>query len=192
MNKEKIQDKRTAVMNATLDLILRQGFHDSPMSVVAKEAGVSAGIIYHYFKSKDEIIDALYEEYRCLFMALSLDLDDTSNSYKSRFKHLFTVIFEFYKAHPKLYLFAESYQKTPFFQRVPKELIQEMEQPLLDFLKKGVFTQQLRDTPYRILLKIVLSNIGIIAQMDINREAIIDFGLQENMMNATWAAIKRD
>ena len=48
------EDKRTAILQATLRLISENGFHGTAMSKVAKEAGVSAGIIYHYFDSKDD------------------------------------------------------------------------------------------------------------------------------------------
>ena len=57
---DQVEDKRTAILEATLRLISQYGFHGTAMSKVAKEAGVSAGIIYHYFASKDALIDELY------------------------------------------------------------------------------------------------------------------------------------
>ena len=62
-----IEDKRTAILEATLKLISENGFHGTAMSKVAKEAGVSAGIIYHYFDSKDELIDELYRHIKRQF-----------------------------------------------------------------------------------------------------------------------------
>jgi AcrR family transcriptional regulator len=55
-----IEDKRQAILDATLKLISKNGFHGTAMSKVAKEAGVSTGIIYHYFDSKDDLMDKLY------------------------------------------------------------------------------------------------------------------------------------
>lgn len=40
-----VEDKRQAILEATLRLISENGFHGTAMSKVAKEAGVSAGII---------------------------------------------------------------------------------------------------------------------------------------------------
>ena len=54
------KDKREAILQAMLELVAERGFHDAPMSLVAQRAGTSAGIIYHYFPSKDELIRALY------------------------------------------------------------------------------------------------------------------------------------
>lgn len=55
------EEKREKIFNATLKLIAENGFHGTAMSRVAKEAGVSAGIIYHYFENKDELIIELYK-----------------------------------------------------------------------------------------------------------------------------------
>jgi len=58
---EHVEDKRQAILDATLRLISKNGFHGTAMSKIAQEAGVSTGSIYHYFDSKDELIDELYK-----------------------------------------------------------------------------------------------------------------------------------
>src|SRR3954453_6062189 len=55
-------DKREAILAAALRLIARLGLHASPMSAVAREAGVAAGTLYLYFESKEAMINALYLE----------------------------------------------------------------------------------------------------------------------------------
>src|ERR1700761_3708411 len=58
--------KRDAILDAMLDIVVERGFHDAPMSLVAQRAGASAGVIYHYFPSKEAIIQALYDRIRAL------------------------------------------------------------------------------------------------------------------------------
>src|SRR6476661_2644445 len=55
-------DKREAILAAALRLIARLGLHATPMSAVAKQAGVAAGTLYLYFPSKEAMINALYLE----------------------------------------------------------------------------------------------------------------------------------
>ncbi|MEO8862417.1 MAG: TetR/AcrR family transcriptional regulator, partial [Ginsengibacter sp.] len=55
-----INDKKEAVLKSTLELIKDNGFHGTPISLIAKKAGVASGTIYHYFPSKDSIIMALH------------------------------------------------------------------------------------------------------------------------------------
>ena len=55
-------DKRQAIRAAAVRLIARSGLHNTPMSAIAREAGVAAGTLYLYFPSKDAMINALYLE----------------------------------------------------------------------------------------------------------------------------------
>ena len=55
-----IADKKEAILKSTLELIKDNGFHGTPISEIARHAGVASGTIYHYFSSKDAIIITLY------------------------------------------------------------------------------------------------------------------------------------
>jgi len=55
-------DKREAILAAALRLLARLGLHNTPMSAVAREAGVAAGTLYLYFPSKEAVFKALVQE----------------------------------------------------------------------------------------------------------------------------------
>jgi AcrR family transcriptional regulator len=55
-------DKRQAILASAARLIARSGLHATPMSAIAREAGVAAGTLYLYFPSKEAMINALYLE----------------------------------------------------------------------------------------------------------------------------------
>ncbi|WP_329904332.1 TetR/AcrR family transcriptional regulator [Porphyromonas pogonae] len=57
---ETLPEKELALLKAALEMINNSGFHDAPMSKIAKNAGVAVGTIYIYFKSKQELINKLY------------------------------------------------------------------------------------------------------------------------------------
>lgn len=68
--KEQYQAIRTqsqaAIMEAALELFATQGFHSTSISKIAKAAGISKGLMYNYFKSKEDLLRAIllhaYEE----------------------------------------------------------------------------------------------------------------------------------
>jgi TetR/AcrR family transcriptional regulator, fatty acid metabolism regulator protein len=55
-------DKRRAILDAAVRVFARQGFHACRVSDIADEAGVAYGLVYHYFASKDEVLDTIFLE----------------------------------------------------------------------------------------------------------------------------------
>jgi TetR/AcrR family transcriptional regulator, fatty acid metabolism regulator protein len=55
-------DRRRQILDAAVRVFARQGFHGCRVSDVADEAGVAYGLVYHYFRSKEEVLDTLFLE----------------------------------------------------------------------------------------------------------------------------------
>ena len=55
-------DKRRLILDAAITVFARRGFHSCRVSDVADEAGVAYGLVYHYFDSKEEILNTLFSE----------------------------------------------------------------------------------------------------------------------------------
>jgi TetR/AcrR family fatty acid metabolism transcriptional regulator len=55
-------DKRRLILDAAVTVFARKGFHECRVSDVADEAGVAYGLVYHYFNSKEEILNELFLE----------------------------------------------------------------------------------------------------------------------------------
>ena len=55
-------DKRQQILQAAVRVFARQGYEASPVGDVAREAGVAYGLVYHYFGSKEEILNTLFTE----------------------------------------------------------------------------------------------------------------------------------
>ena len=58
----KTSDKRERLIEAARNLIHRQGFHRTTLADIAKESGVPLGNVYYYFKTKEEIGEAVIKE----------------------------------------------------------------------------------------------------------------------------------
>ncbi|MGA2305506.1 MAG: TetR/AcrR family transcriptional regulator [Acidimicrobiales bacterium] len=65
------ESRRRQILDASVECFAREGFHRSSMAQIIAEAGVSAGTIYLYFTSKEEIVEAIAEERHALESALA-------------------------------------------------------------------------------------------------------------------------
>jgi len=55
-------DKRRLILDAAVKVFARQGFTQCRVADIADEAGVAYGLVYHYFRSKDAVLDTLFLE----------------------------------------------------------------------------------------------------------------------------------
>jgi TetR/AcrR family transcriptional regulator, fatty acid metabolism regulator protein len=75
----KAADKRRLILDAAVRVFARQGFHACRVSDIADEAGVAYGLVYHYFASKDEVLDTLFLERWNVMLALIREVDAASS-----------------------------------------------------------------------------------------------------------------
>ena len=61
-SRKRAADKRRLILDAAIRVFARRGFHHCRVSDVADEAGVAYGLVYHYFESKEEILNTLFLE----------------------------------------------------------------------------------------------------------------------------------
>lgn len=184
-------DKKEAIFQAMLELISKHGFHSSPMSEVAKQANVAAGTIYHYFKSKDELICALYMRLRERFIENLFKNDDVSKTFKERFRHFYLQMIQSSIENPKEFFFIEQFANSPYITSIAKPEITKLEQPIYDFLRKAVFTQVLRDIPPKILVAFVMGSSSSIIKLQLSGEFQMTSSDLELAFFTCWDGIKK-
>ncbi|WP_026995048.1 TetR/AcrR family transcriptional regulator [Flectobacillus major] len=184
-------DKKDAILAATLELISKHGFHSSPMSEVAKQANVAAGTIYHYFKSKDELICALYVSLKEKTTEQLLKNDDSSKNYRDRIRSFYLQSFHYFTKNSKEFYFLEQFTNSPFLQNIPKQDLQKLEQPIYDFLRKAVFTQAVRDIPPKIMISMVLGSVHSLIKLQLSGEFLLTSSDLELAFFACWDGIKK-
>jgi TetR/AcrR family transcriptional regulator, fatty acid metabolism regulator protein len=57
---EREREKRRQILRAAIAVFARSGYHTSRVADVAKEAGVAYGLVYHYFGSKEDLLDTIF------------------------------------------------------------------------------------------------------------------------------------
>lgn len=107
-------DKREAILDAMLELIAERGFHNAPMSVLARKSGASPGVIYHYFPSKDDIIHALYKKIAMKKRDAFLEGYSEKMSPRESFLHIWLNAYRFYRTHLPETRFLDQYLNSPY------------------------------------------------------------------------------
>ena len=95
-------DKRRQILDAAVRVFARQGFHATRVSDIADEAGVAYGLVYHYFQSKDEVLDTLFLERWELMLAAIDEIDSQALPAREKLYSIASFIVDSYRHDPDL------------------------------------------------------------------------------------------
>ncbi|MEX1137159.1 MAG: TetR/AcrR family transcriptional regulator [Balneolales bacterium] len=160
---EDILDKKEAIFASTLELIKEHGFHGTPISLVVKNAGVAAGTVYHYFKSKDELICELYAYNRCRLLEIIDSAIAADLTYEEKFFNIYSKVYYFYIQNTNVLIFFEQFVNSPY--HMNKNYIHS-EGHLFDFFKEGVERGYVKEIDPEILKVLTLGSVATTAKLN--------------------------
>ena len=94
-------DKRAAILAAAVDLIAELGLGSTPTSAISKRAKVAEGTLFTYFKTKDDLINALYGELKQEMARVMMPGFPSSADTRTRIKHVWDRFVKWGAAHPR-------------------------------------------------------------------------------------------
>jgi TetR/AcrR family transcriptional regulator, fatty acid metabolism regulator protein len=95
-------DKRRQILDGAIRVFARQGFHSCRVSDIADEAGVAYGLVYHYFKSKDEVLNELFTERWSLLLTAIEEVDREPIGAREKLDAVAGFIIDSYRHDPDL------------------------------------------------------------------------------------------
>jgi AcrR family transcriptional regulator len=95
-------DKRRMILDAAVRVFARQGFNGCRVSDIADEAGVAYGLVYHYFRSKDEVLDTLFLERWNVLLEAIRETDRQDIPPREKLQQIASFIVDSYRHDPEL------------------------------------------------------------------------------------------
>jgi TetR/AcrR family fatty acid metabolism transcriptional regulator len=95
-------DKRRLILDAAIRVFAQRGFHHCRVSDVADEAGVAYGLVYHYFGSKEEILNQLFSERWQLMLDAIAEIDRQEVPARDKLYMVASFIIDSYHHEPDL------------------------------------------------------------------------------------------
>ena len=95
-------DKRKLILDAAVRVFARQGFHTCRVSDIADEAGVAYGLVYHYFQSKDQVLDTLFLQRWDVLLEAIRETDAHEIPAREKLEAIAGFIIESYRHDPDL------------------------------------------------------------------------------------------
>jgi AcrR family transcriptional regulator len=191
-----MKNKRADVMQAALEIISENGFHNAPTSQIANRARVGMGTIYRYFRNKDELIHAIFTERLELVRVALREGYDTSLPLRERYLTLCRNLFDYMVNHPLDHSFHEQYSNSPFSRVKQHETLLAFEQsdnpedyPFLALFSEGNKKKVIKNLQYPFLFILTTNPIIAMAGQCIAGLMDADDDDIDRTLAACWDAI---
>lgn len=183
---EEISEKKRLIFESALDLIRERGFHGAPMSLVAGNAGVAAGTIYHYFKGKDDLIRELYAYNRERVIAIVDKAAGTGTTRKERFFNIWNQLYEFYNQNDNVLIFFEQFLNSPYnADKSPNHL----RGTLYSFFQEGMEAGEIRQVKPELLIVLTFGSVNSAAKLNLFSQVPLDQSDLRDAVEILWQGI---
>jgi TetR/AcrR family fatty acid metabolism transcriptional regulator len=142
------EDRRRQILDAAVRVFGQKGFTQCRVSDIAEEAGVAYGLVYHYFASKDEVLDTLFLERWDVLVALIQDIDRQEIPARDKLYAIASFIVDSYRHDPDLMkvIIVEVTRAANSFGRTHLGKIREAYAGIAGIVERGQADGEFKDT----------------------------------------------
>ena len=139
------EEKRRLILEAAVRVFAHKGFHTSRVGDIAEEAGVAHGLLYHYFASKDEVLDTIFRETWSELLTEIDEIEASSESAREQLQRVTSRLLGGWRVHPDVtrVLVREIARSAEVQQRIG-ELVKPIE-AIQRIIARGQQTGEFRD-----------------------------------------------
>ena len=94
------EEKRRLILDAAVRVFAHKGFHTSRVGDIAEEAGVAHGLLYHYFASKDEVLETIFRENWGVLVDRIEAVVRTDESARNKLRHVAAIVLRTWRHEP--------------------------------------------------------------------------------------------
>lgn len=184
--------KKEQIIQKSLELLVKQGIQETPMSQISKESGVAVGTIYHHFKSKKEIINYIYLQIKKEMGEIQMQKVLNTSAFKLQFFQVWNNLFAYFVQQPLKFEFTRQIANLPIIDRETIIEGQQYNHTLISFFNIGISEGVLKPMNVQLMAEMLQGNILTLAHM--HHQKMIELNktvlLQAIIMSWEAASIK--
>src|SRR5213592_2562226 len=112
------EDKRRLILNAAVRVFARKGFHTCRVGDIAEEAGVAHGRLYHYFDSKEELLETIFRSTWQLMLDTIKGIEDQAEPAREQLRKVAAIVLRSWRDTPDIVrVLIREVARSPHLQR---------------------------------------------------------------------------
>ncbi len=140
------RDKRDLILEAAIHVFARMGYPGARVSDIAREAGIAYGLVYHYFKNKEEMLNTIFEERWSGFLDAVEGIADSATSAEDKLMSIAALVLNAHRLRPEWVkvLVLEIQRSSRFAQPGQLRAVGRFIQAVVRLLRSGQANRELR------------------------------------------------
>ncbi|MEP6909705.1 MAG: TetR/AcrR family transcriptional regulator [Actinomycetota bacterium] len=115
------EEKRRQILDAAVRAFGRKGYHACRVGEIAEEAGVAYGLVYHYFGSKEEVLESIFRETWTQMLARVREVQDEGGSAREQVRKVTALLLRTWHRDPDLVrVLVHEVTRSP--ERLPRQI----------------------------------------------------------------------
>ena len=151
-------------MAAALRLFVGNGFHGTPTSKIAKEAGVANGTLFHYYKTKEELIVSLYLDIKKRMGASIEEKAAAATNPKERFRIQFTQVVLWAIDNRDEFHYLQQFSNSPFAALLSPEDIKQQLSKSCHEIEEAIKGELIKERNPEFILSLMSSHVYGLSQ----------------------------
>jgi TetR/AcrR family transcriptional regulator, fatty acid metabolism regulator protein len=94
------EERRRQILDAAVRAFAKKGYHASRVSDIAEEAGVAYGLVYHYFESKDAVLESIFRDMWGMMVAAINAVEDEEESPREQLRKSCAIVLRTWRDYP--------------------------------------------------------------------------------------------
>jgi AcrR family transcriptional regulator len=107
-------DRRESILDAALQCFVERGFHGTAIPQIAEKADIAAGTIYHYFESKEALVNALYRTWKAAIAQRVFTAFPQAAPLRTQFQVMWNEMVAFALGAPMAFAFIELHNHASY------------------------------------------------------------------------------
>ena len=122
------EEKRRVILDAAVRVFARKGFHTSRVGDIAEEAGVAHGLLYHYFSSKDEVLETIFRENWAILLERIDAVEQSDEPAREQLRHVAAIVLRTWRHQPDVVrVLVREIARTPELQQKIGEFVKPIQ-----------------------------------------------------------------
>ena len=181
--KEKIEDKKAALLQSALKLFIERGFHGTSTAQISKEAGVATGTLFNYFPTKEDLINSLYFDVKGkLSRSMGKDIQ-VQSTFQNKLKKMWYNLIEWGLNNQYDFLFVGQFCSSPYITNYTREVVMKEYVFLHDLVKEGIANGDIKDYSAELIIAMFYQSSRTVVNFILDSEPqdkdkVIEYGFQ--------------